>query len=70
MFAFQRVNARHFIGTFNPLPLFGEFPCLLVLSVDITDFDLEIGFIRSCESVPIQMWFHDGLFLKPSLMSR
>jgi len=48
MFAFQRLNARHFSGTFNALTLFGKFRSLFIQSVDITDLDLKIGFIRRC----------------------
>lgn len=64
MFAFQRLDAGHFIGTFNALALFGELWSRFVQSVDIADLGIKIGFIRRGEPVAVQMWLNDGLFLK------
>ena len=64
MFAFQRLDPGHFIGTFNALPLFGKFRGLFVQLVDIADFVIKISFIGRREPVPAQMWLNDSLFLK------
>jgi hypothetical protein len=64
MFAFQRLQAGHLIGTFNALPLFGKFRGLFVQPVDIADLGIKIAFIGGCQPVAAQMWLNDGLFLK------
>jgi hypothetical protein len=64
MFAFQCLNASHFIGTFNALASFSELGSLFVQPVDLADLGIKIGFIRMGEPVAVQMWLNDGLFLK------
>ena len=64
MFAFQGLNARHFIGTFKALPLVAEFGSLLVEPVDVADFIVKIGFIRWGEPIASQMGLDLSLFLK------
>ena len=66
MFAFQCLNARHFIHTFNALALFGQFRSLFVQPVDIADFVIKIGFIGRCQPITIQMRLDISFFLKAS----
>ena len=64
MFAFQRLHAGHFIGTFNALPLFRKFRGLFVQLVDIAELGVKIAFIGGCQPVTAQMWLNYSLFLK------